>query len=250
MDFKEVKALGKKRSSKYSAEIVNEFIFKSMDVLSDHKLNWKRIGRRLNPANIILTRGTGNHLPKLEGFNKEQLRWLCIGDTPGERGVAKLLRMDVIEIDNPLSDELPSVKDIDKIEDMVEEDMEEKIRIIKHNLDKYDCFYIHIKGPDPFGHHNSPKKKAKVISVFDKVFMGKLLDMIDLNESVMCITSDHCTSCEHQAHTGDPVPVVIAGNWVERDKVIKFGEKFCKKGGLKTIKGTELMNILMGEFWK
>jgi 2,3-bisphosphoglycerate-independent phosphoglycerate mutase len=136
------------------------------------------------------------------------------------------------------------------IEDFVARDMREKASELKRNLDHYDCFYIHIKGPDPFGHQNSPKKKAKVIQVIDEVFIEKLIQMADLNDSVVCVTSDHCTSCVTQSHTSDPVPVLVSGNWVVRDQVKRFGEKFCDKGSMGVIKGTELMNILMEEYWK
>lgn len=250
MEIEKIKPLDKTREAKYSADLVNDFIEKSSDTLSDHKLNWKRINSGINPGNIILTRGTGTKLPNLDNFNKEQLRWLCIGDTPSERGIAKLLGMDVVNVDDPLCDKLPSVKSMDEIEKYVIMDMNEKAKILKRNLNGYDCFYIHIKGPDPFGHQNSPKKKSKVIQVIDDVFISDLLKRIDLNNSVVCVTSDHCTSCEYRAHTADPVPVLISGNWAKKDPVKKFDEKNCKEGGIGNIKGTELMNILMEEYWK
>jgi 2,3-bisphosphoglycerate-independent phosphoglycerate mutase len=250
MKHEKVRPLDATRESAYSANLVNEFIRKSSDVLGNHPINWRRIKDGVNPGNVLLLRGTGNRLPKLEGFNAESRRWLCIGDTPAERGIAKLLGMDVMKVKDPLCDMLPQIETMGEIATNVEKDMETKLKLLRKKLERYDCFYIHIKGPDPFGHQNSPKKKSKVIEVIDHVFFKGLLGMIDLNESVVCVTSDHCTSCEQQAHTKDPVPVLISGNWVERDHTKDFGERSCRKGGMGTIKGTELMNIIMEEFRK
>ncbi|OGI15640.1 hypothetical protein A3K63_04375 [Candidatus Micrarchaeota archaeon RBG_16_49_10] len=248
MVFDKVRPLDSSEGAKYSSDLLNEFLEKSGDVLSGHHLNWRRIKKGLHPGNMLLIRGTGNRLPKLEGFNKEQFRWLCIGDTPCERGIAKLLYMDVVDIKDPLCDKLPAVKGIEKIEENVSRDMRDKAKWVSRNLEDYDCFYIHIKGPDPFGHQNSPREKAKVIEAIDKAFMGKLMEMADLDNSLICVTSDHCTSCEKRAHTSDPVPLLISGSWVQKDGTKKFGESSCRKGALRTIKGMKLMSILMEEF--
>jgi 2,3-bisphosphoglycerate-independent phosphoglycerate mutase len=98
MKIEKIKPLDKKKETEFSAKLVNEFVDKSCNLLSEYPLNWRRIDSGLNPANIILTRGAGTRLPKLDGFNKEKLKWLCIGDTPSERGIAKLLGMEVINV--------------------------------------------------------------------------------------------------------------------------------------------------------
>ena len=80
----------------------------------------------------------------------------------------------------------------------------------------------------------------------DKYFVGSVLQQINLEDHIICITADHSTPCNLKAHSDDPVPVLIAGNSFEGDKVEKFSEKACIKGKLGVLyKGTELMPKLV-----
>jgi 2,3-bisphosphoglycerate-independent phosphoglycerate mutase len=110
----------------------------------------------------------------------------------------------------------------------------------------HNCFYIHIKGPDEPGHDGNAKLKKEIIEKIDSFFFEKLLRIIDIPNSVVCVTADHSTPCELKGHSDDPVPVLIAGNKIPGDGIRKFGERECAKGSLKTLtRGTELMPRLM-----
>ena len=79
-----------------------------------------------------------------------------------------------------------------------------------------------------------------------KYFVGPMLKQISLEDSVVCITADHSTPCELYAHSDDPVPILIAGNKLQADKVQRFSEKACKRGELGVLfNGTELMPKLV-----
>jgi 2,3-bisphosphoglycerate-independent phosphoglycerate mutase len=106
----------------------------------------------------------------------------------------------------------------------------------------YDGFYIHIKGPDEPGHDGNAELKSQLIAVIDEHFVGPMLQHINLEDHIVCITADHSTPCNIKAHSDDPVPLLIAGNNLQADKVQRFSEKECKKGELGILpKGTELM---------
>jgi len=113
-------------------------------------------------------------------------------------------------------------------------------------LPSYDCFYIHIKGPDEPGHDGDFKLKKKLISMIDEHFLGRLINNIDSEDHIICVTADHATPCGVKAHTDDPVPVLISGKGVQGDATNNFSEKECKKGRLGILKrGTELMPKLI-----
>jgi 2,3-bisphosphoglycerate-independent phosphoglycerate mutase len=110
----------------------------------------------------------------------------------------------------------------------------------------YDCFYIHIKGPDEPGHDGDYKLKAELIEIVDQHFVGEMLKHINLDDHLVCITADHSTPCNLKAHSDDPVPVLIAGNKLQPDKVQTFSETECKQGELGTLsKGTQLIPMLI-----
>jgi len=113
-------------------------------------------------------------------------------------------------------------------------------------LPSYDCFYLHIKGPDEPGHDGNYSLKAQLIAAIDKYLFGTLLRNIRLEDYIICVTADHSTPCKLKAHSDDPVPLLMSGNAIEGDGARRFSEKSCKKGSLGFLaRGTELMPRLM-----
>ena len=128
----------------------------------------------------------------------------------------------------------------------LENDCKLRIKKLVEALPNYDGFYIHIKGPDEPGHDGNCELKSQLIAIIDKHFVGPMLEQINLEDTVVCITADHSTPCELYAHSGDPVPLLIAGNKLQADKVQRFSEKECKMGELGVLlNGTELMPKLV-----
>lgn len=239
----ECRPLDNTKESSLSATLVNEFTKKTHELLKNNEINLSRIKQGINPANIILMRGAGTSLPRLKNFKE---KWLCIGDTPVERGIAKLLGMDLLkDLPDPFCDMLSKKASIEEIDIAIKKDMEVRGRKLLDNFEDYDCFYIHIKGADPFGHGGLPESKKRIIEGIDKWFFGGLLEKINLENTTICVTSDHSTPCSLKAHSADPVPLLISGNNFRPDPVEKFGESFCKNGSIGRIKATRLMSILM-----
>ena len=223
----------KKEDSRISADLVNEFVEKSMSVLKDHQVNQLRIKKGQKPANVILTRDAGNSLPKLFSLNERYgTNFACLADMPVEVGIGRLAGMDVVELPPPSKD--------------IQADLELRTAKLREAMKAHNCFYIHIKGPDEPGHDGNAKLKKEIIEKIDSFFFEKLLRIIDIPNSVVCVTADHSTPCELKGHSDDPVPVLIAGNKIPGDGIRKFGERECAKGSLKTLtRGTELMPRLM-----
>ncbi len=128
----------------------------------------------------------------------------------------------------------------------LEKDCKLRVKKLLETLSLYDCFHIHIKGPDEPGHDGNFNLKSQLIATVDKHFVGNMLQKINLEEYVICVTADHSTPCKLKAHSDDPVPVLISGNKIQADEVKKFSEKECKKGELGILpRGTELMPKLI-----
>jgi 2,3-bisphosphoglycerate-independent phosphoglycerate mutase len=245
--LEESKTLDETSEANISASLINEFTEKSYALLRDHEINLGRKRKNLPPANVVIARGSGDGLPNLDNFKGKNLRWLCIGDTPAERGIAKLLGMKLSEgLPEPECDK--SLKTDEEIENAVKIDTNVRFKEMIKNFNDFDCFYFHLKGADPFGHRGMVQQKKKMIEALDKYFFKKIVERIDLKNTTVVVTTDHCTVCSLRAHTADPVPLLISGYGIEPDSVEKFGESFCKKGSIGKIKATELMSILMRGF--
>jgi 2,3-bisphosphoglycerate-independent phosphoglycerate mutase len=106
-------------------------------------------------------------------------------------------------------------------------------------LERNDLVLLHIKAFDELSHDGKVKEKVEFIQTVDS-YLGRLWGKADF----LLLTADHTTPAEFKEHTGDPVPIALAGPGVRRDEVKSFGERSCARGGLGHIRGRELVPIL------
>jgi len=99
-----------------------------------------------------------------------------------------------------------------------------------------DIVYVHLKGPDIPGHDGNFSEKVRSIELIDKFFISEALRRWDLDEVSYLVTSDHATPWRLKAHSGDPVPFMVASKNIEPDGIRKFCERECYKGSLGKIK--------------
>lgn len=216
----------------FTADVVNEFIKKSAEVLKNNPLNIKRQAQKKSPANVILTRDAGDRLPKLYNFSKTYgVKWACFAEMPVEKGIAQLSGMDIIPMPEPDADPRKNYWIWAQT-------------LIK-NIQFYDALYVHLKGPDVFAHIGDYQGKIKSIEDIDKFFFEQIIKRIDMENTIIVITCDHATSSEKKAHVENPVPVVVAGPGIFPDNVSGFWESACAKGAIKTIRAIDLMPMLM-----
>ncbi|MBI2176088.1 2,3-bisphosphoglycerate-independent phosphoglycerate mutase [Candidatus Woesearchaeota archaeon] len=222
-------------AAKRSAQLINEFTEKAFAVMEKHPVNIRRSKRGLLPANTVICRDAGNKLPPLYNLSKKYGRkWALLADMPLEIGIGGLAGMEVVKLP------LPTFTASDY-----------KVRIEKTlaALKKFDCLYIHIKGPDLFGHDGDYNGKKQCIEEADKFFFQPLLhDLFSkkVNQktanTVIVVTADHATPCGMKGHSADPVPFILSGGRIKSDFVERFGESYCRNGGFGTIKGNNFMN--------
>jgi 2,3-bisphosphoglycerate-independent phosphoglycerate mutase len=219
--------------AKISADLVNEFTQKSVTVLDQHEINKERAKEGKLKANVILSRDAGHLVPKFPLLNQLYgLNFVCLADMNVERGISKLAGMSLVDLPLPSKD--------------LEKDCKLRVKKLLEVLPLYNCFYIHIKGPDEPGHDGNFNLKSQLVATIDKHFVGNMLQQINLEDHLICITADHATPCKLKAHSDDPVPLLIAGNKLQADKVQGFSEKECKNGELGVLpNGTDLVPRLV-----
>jgi len=233
MILKTCAPLDETEEAKISAELVNEFTQKATPVLDQHEVNRRRVKEGKLKANLILSRDAGSMVPKFPPLSELYgLSFVCLADMNVESGISKLAGMSLVDLP------LPSKS--------LEKDCKLRVKKLFEVLPHYDCFYIHIKGPDEPGHDGDFDLKSQLIATVDKHFVGKMLQQINLEDHIICITADHSTPCKLKAHSDDPVPLLIAGNKLQGDRVQRFSEKECKMGELGVLlQGSELMPKLV-----
>ena len=103
--------------------------------------------------------------------------------------------------------------------------------------------YVHDKRVDEGGHTKDPQKKQAAIEELD----SELEALPELSGgAIVCVTGDHATPASPDViHSGDPVPLLVAGPGVRADDVTSFGERDCAAGILGRLQGRDLMPVLL-----
>jgi len=218
--------------AKLTAEVLNEFLELSYDVLNKHPVNLERKRKGLLPANYLLIRGPGVEKPRL----KQYKGWVSAHAMPLEIGFSELSGI------KNYSFPYPPLKTLDAYKNLWEglkKSVKHSIKIIKKNLKRADYFYIHFKETDLPGHDNKPLEKKEMIEYLDKHFFKFLVRLAPMNHIRVVVTGDHSTPCKLKAHSADPVPVLFYNNSPPKEKKY-FNENQARKGKLGKILGKEL----------
>jgi 2,3-bisphosphoglycerate-independent phosphoglycerate mutase len=121
-------------------------------------------------------------------------------------------------------------------------DLRGRLQLVRERLDAGDTFvFVHQKTTDAAGHTKDPRVKRETIELLDAA-----LDSLPTDRAVVCVTGDHATPASPEViHSGDPVPLLIAGPGVRADSVERFGELDCAAGILGQLRGPDLMPVLL-----
>jgi 2,3-bisphosphoglycerate-independent phosphoglycerate mutase len=116
------------------------------------------------------------------------------------------------------------------------------LQLVGERLDAGDSFvYVHDKRVDEAGHTKDPRKKQRAIETLDAQ-----LSALPTDRAIVCVTGDHATPASPEViHSGDPVPLLVAGPGVRADTVTSFGELDCVAGILGQLRGSDLMPVLL-----
>lgn len=205
-----------------AAQLVNEFTSKARHVLEASEVNKERLRSGRLPANLVLLRDAGDHLPKLSTFEEKYgMAGTAVVEMPAEVGIAKLLGMKMVK-----------VKD--------RHDMREKASLFASELRDGTLVYVHVKGPDEFGHDGDARGKKKSIESIDRDFFSVALGQID--DTRLSVSCDHATPCTLKMHSADPVPLLITS---EKGEGRRFTEANSVVGSLGHLSGSEVLKAVI-----
>jgi 2,3-bisphosphoglycerate-independent phosphoglycerate mutase len=172
-------------------------------------------------ANGLLLRGFDTHRELPSFHDRTGLRAAAVAVYPMYRGIAALLGFDVL---GPPTD------------------LTEQVRLLEKHRDDADLFFVHVKDADAAGEDGDRAAKIAAIERVDEA-VPELVAALE--PGVIAVTGDHATPSQMAAHSWHPVPVVVHGPRCGRDETERFGERWCRAGGLGIRPSVELLPILM-----
>ncbi|MGI6702967.1 MAG: 2,3-bisphosphoglycerate-independent phosphoglycerate mutase [Clostridia bacterium] len=204
-----LRAKAQKEEAAFTADVINKFVERARTLLQEQQ-----------PANGILLRGISSR-PKIPGFKeKYKLEAAAIASYPMYRGIADLLGMALL----PAPDTIEGLFNT----------------YIEYN-NKYDFFFIHIKGTDQAGEDGEFLTKVSVIEKVDSA----LPILLKKKPNVLAITGDHSSPCSMYSHSWHPVPVLVNSQFCGIDDAVRFTENQCNIGGLGLFESRHLMTLLL-----
>jgi len=210
--------------SKFTANLVNEFSEKSIEIMKNSQINKKRQDEDKKQLSCILLRDAGNKYPDVIPINeKYSMNFSCIVDMPVELGISEVLKMKAFEAGGLT-------------------DYEEKARVAAKAMETQNSIYVHLKGPDEFGHDGDAIGKMKNIEEIDQRFFKTLVENIDSSKVAIIISADHSTPCINKGHSDDPVPVIVSGDFIKNDGTTRMTEEQAKKGSIGLLQGAEVVS--------
>ncbi len=214
-------------NAKFTSALVNEFNEQTIKIMRDSHVNHRRKEQGKKQLNCILLRDAGNHRPNVIPINQKYLmNFSCIVDMPVEQGISQVLKMKAFEAGGLT-------------------DYEEKAKVAAKAMETENAIYVHLKGPDEFGHDGDAIGKMKNIEEIDHRFFETLLNHIDFDRTAVVISADHSTPCINKGHSDDPVPVLISGKHVQNDTTVRMTEAQAKNGSIGLIHGADVITTAL-----
>jgi 2,3-bisphosphoglycerate-independent phosphoglycerate mutase len=209
--------------SKFTANIVNEFSEKSIEIMKNSQINKRRQNENKKQLSCILLRDAGNKYPDVIPINEKYgMNFSCIVDMPVELGISEVLKMKAFEAGGLT-------------------DYEEKAKVAAKAMETQNSIYVHLKGPDEFGHDGDAIGKMKNIEEIDQRFFKTLVENIDSSKVAIIISADHSTPCINKGHSDDPVPVLVSGDFIKKDGTTRMTEEQAKKGSMGLLQGADVV---------
>ena len=174
-----------------------------------------------------MVRGAGK-FKQTPSFEKRYgLKACCIAGGGLYKGIAKILGMDILNVKGATG--------------LADTNLKNKFSAVKSALKKYNFIFCHIKATDTFGHDGDYNGKKLFIQKIDKA----LLPLLNLEDTLLAVTADHCTPCTLEDHSSDPVPILIYNMPGENNIINKFSEKNCKLGKLGKFPAQDIVKKLL-----
>ena len=211
------------KESKFTANLVNEFSENAIKIMKESEINKKRKAQNKKQLSCILLRDAGNKYPDVIPINEKYgMNFSCIVDMPVELGISEVLKMKAFEAGGLT-------------------DYEEKAKVAAKAMETQNSIYVHLKGPDEFGHDGDAIGKMKNIEEIDQRFFKTLVENIDSSKVAIIISADHSTPCINKGHSDDPVPILVSGDFIKKDGTTRMTEQQAKKGSIGLLQGAEVV---------
>ena len=225
----------KRLSPQETADLINELILKSQDLLAQHPFNVERAKRGERQANSIWP-WSGGYRPSMETLMQQypQVKsGTVISAVDLIRGIGHYAGLKIVEVEGATG--------------LADTNYEGKAQAAIEALKTDDFVFVHVEASDEAGHDGDLELKLKTIEYLDQRLIAPIYKEVSKWDEPVCIAvlPDHLTPVEMRIHVGQPVPFLIWHRGIEPDSVQQYDEVSCVTGSYGLLKLNEFMQTLM-----
>ena len=222
------------KEAESTANLLNDLILRSQEILKNHPVNLKRIAEGKDPANSIWPWSPGYRpamqtMKEMFGINKGSV----ISAVDLIRGIGVYAGLKVIEVEGATG--------------LYDTNYEGKAQAAIEALKKDDFVYLHIEASDEAGHDGDVQLKLKTIDYLENRIVRPIVDEIEKWEEpvAIAILPDHPTPCAIRTHTSKPIPFLIWKPGETPDKVTSYNESSVLNGKFDILYKDEFIRELL-----
>ena len=218
-----------------TADLLNDLILRSQEILAKHPVNLKRVAEGKDPANSIWPWSPG-YRPSMQPLNELY---------PNVRTSSVISAVDLIKGIGHYAG--MKVIDVEGATGLFDTNYEGKAQAAIDALKTDDFVYVHVEAPDEAGHEGNFTLKNRTVEDLDSRLIGPIYEEVSKWDEPVAIAvlPDHPTPCAHRTHTSDPIPFLIYAPGMVPDGVTAFDEESCKQGAYGNIEGIEFTKIFL-----
>ena len=220
-------------SAQQTADLINEMILKSQDLLAKHPFNLARAQKGERQANSIWPWSGGYSMETLMQQYPQVKSGTVISAVDLIRGIGHYAGLKIVEV--PGATGLANTNYEGKAQAAIE--------ALKHD----DFVFVHVEASDEAGHDGDLELKLKTIEYLDQRLIAPIYKEVETWDEPVCIAvlPDHLTPVEQRIHVGQPVPFLIWYRGIPADEVQQYDEVSCVSGAYGLLKLDEFMHTLM-----
>lgn len=222
-------------SPQETANLLNELIINSQELLTTHPLNLQRKNKQNDIANSIWPWG-GGYRPQMRTLS-EMFPQIHSGSVISAvdliRGIGYYAGLEIIKVKGATG--------------LANTNYEGKVEAALKQLREKDFVFLHIEASDEAGHDGDLQLKLQTIENLDHRAIEPIYNEVKTWDEPVCIAvlPDHPTPVEIRTHVKEPVPFLIWYPGITPDNVIQYDEISCVRGEYGMLYLQEFMHSLM-----
>ena len=218
-----------------TADLLNELILRSQELLARHPFNLERAQRGERQANSIWP-WSGGYRPSMRTLADQypQMKTgAVISAVDLIQGIGRYAGLRIIKVPGATG--------------LADTNYEGKAQAAIEALQTDDFVFVHVEATDEAGHDGDLELKLRAINYLDQRLIKPVYEAICQMEQPVSIAvlPDHPTPVELRIHVNEPVPFLIYYKGIEPDSVDRYDEVACVSGGYGLLRLQQFMQTFM-----